>query len=128
MCAVFAQQDKRIKTAAFLAATSHVDEAIRLQWPGEPMKKAARSAEPTIRVVRCPCCRSLLYSLSTMEPGGVAGWQLTKDSPEVKHDKDGPYMKCPKCSRRVALLKSKPSPGEPPIQVARNQKCDRVLR
>ena len=91
------------------------------------MKKQARTAEPTIRVVRCPCCKSLLYSLSTVSPGGEHGWELTKDSPEVKHDKDGPYMRCPKCARRVALLKNKPGKGEPPVQVVRNQKCDRVL-
>jgi hypothetical protein len=87
------------------------------------MKKTG--SEPTIRVVRCPCCRALLYTLSTVSGGG---WELTEDSPRIKHDKDGPYMKCAKCSRRIALLKNRPGKGEPAFHVVPNQKCDRVLR
>lgn len=85
-------------------------------------------AEPTLRSIRCPCCRSILYTLSTVVPGGKDGWQLTKDSPEVQNDRDGPYMKCRKCSRRIALTRNRPGKGEPPIQVVPNQKCDRFLR
>ena len=89
--------------------------------------KRTTGSEPTIRVVRCPCCKALLYTLSTVA-GGSGGWELTEDSPRVRHDKDGPYMKCAKCSRRIALLRNRPGKGEPPYHVVPNQKCDRVLR
>ena len=90
--------------------------------------KSSGGAEPTLRSIRCPCCRAILYTLSTTAPGGKGGWDLTKDSPRVETDRDGPYMKCRRCSRRIALTRNRPGKGEPPIQVVPNQKCDRVLR
>lgn len=90
-------------------------------------RKSPGPAEPTLRSIRCPCCRAILYTLSTVAPGGKDGWQLTPDSPEMRTDRDGPYMRCRKCSRRIALARNRPGKGEPPIQVVPNQKCDRIL-
>ncbi len=84
--------------------------------------------EPTLRVVRCPCCKRPLYTLSTLSPRGEAGWQLTKDSPPLQKDRNGPFMKCPRCSRRIAIVKNRKAPGVPEFQVAANQKCDQILR
>jgi DNA-directed RNA polymerase subunit RPC12/RpoP len=84
--------------------------------------------EPTIRVVRCPCCKGPLYTLSTVSPRGEAGWQLANGGPELQQDRDGPFMKCPRCSRRIAIVKNRKSPGAPPFEVVVNQKCDQILR
>ncbi len=84
--------------------------------------------EPTVRVVRCPCCRNPLYTLSTLSPRAAQGWQLTKDSPQVQKDKDGPFMKCPQCSRRIAIVKGRKAEGAPEFEVVPNQKCDQILR
>ena len=83
--------------------------------------------EPTLRLVRCPCCTKPLYTLSTLSPSARDGWQLTGDSPPIQQDKDGPYMKCPQCLRRVALVRQK-AKGAPGFQVVAGQKCDRILR
>ena len=84
--------------------------------------------EPTIRVVRCPCCKKPLYTLSTVTPRATQGWRFTRDSPPVQKDKDGPFMKCRQCSRRIALVKPRAAEGAPDFEVAANQKCDRILR
>ena len=80
-------------------------------------------SEPTLRAVLCPCCKQLLYAL---EPHPVAGWGFTKDSPAIAHDKNGPYMKCPRCSRRIAMVKNGVK-GESPYLVAGKQACDQIL-
>ncbi len=84
--------------------------------------------EPTLRVVRCPCCKGPLYTLSTLSPRAEAGWQLTKDSPQIQKDRDGPFMKCARCSRRIAIVRMRKKPGTPDFEVAANQKCDQILR
>ena len=83
--------------------------------------------ESTLRLVRCPCCLAPLYTLATIAPSGAQGWELTPDSPRVELDKDGPYMRCKHCSRRIALLRER-AVGAPGFEVAAKQKCDRVLR
>jgi len=83
--------------------------------------------EPTLRLVRCPCCSKPLYTLATLSPSARDGWELTKDSPPVKQDNDGPYMKCAQCSRRIALVRQK-AKGAFGFRVATGQKCDRFLR
>jgi hypothetical protein len=83
--------------------------------------------EPTLKIVRCPCCSKPLYTLSTLSPSAKDGWELTKDSPPVQQDNDGPYMKCARCSRRIALVRQK-AKGSPGFRVATGQKCDRFLR
>ena len=82
--------------------------------------------EPTLRMVRCPCCRKPLYTLSTLAPSGDKGWELTKDSPPVERDRDGPYVKCRQCSRRIALVRGR-AKGAFAYEVAASQKCDRFL-
>jgi DNA-directed RNA polymerase subunit RPC12/RpoP len=81
-------------------------------------------AETTLRAVLCPCCKQLLYAL---EPHPIAGWGFSKDSPTVTTDKNGPYIKCLRCSRRIAMVKNGVS-GEAPYLVAAKQSCDQILR
>jgi len=80
--------------------------------------------EPTIRAVTCPCCRNFLFALEQAGNGGE--WKITKDSPAVQKDGEGSYMKCPNCSKRVALEKVAVGKSER-WAVAAAQKCDRVL-
>ena len=84
--------------------------------------------EATLRAILCPCCKQLLYALEPDAAGG--GWRLTKDSPAITNDQNGPFMKCPRCSRRIAMIKSSDSPerGDPPYFVAGKQACDKFLR
>ena len=58
---------------------------------------------------------------------GAAGY-LTKDSPPLQKDRNGPFIKCPRCSRRIAMVKNRKKPGVPEFEVAANQKCDQILR
>ena len=80
-------------------------------------------SDPTLRAILCPCCKQLLYAL---EAHPINGWGFTKDSPTVANDKNGPYVKCPRCSRRIAMVKNGVS-GEAPYQVAARQSCDQFL-
>lgn len=82
--------------------------------------------EPTQRLVRCPCCKAPLYTLTTVKPGGQAGWELAKDSPPIEKDDNGPYMKCRHCSRRIGVVKDGRSPAG--FRVPPGQKCDQILR
>jgi len=68
----------------------------------------------------CPCCRKILYSL---QPGGNgAAWEATAESPRIKHDNTGPFLRCPHCSRRIAIVVS-PEYADEPFFVAANQNC-----
>lgn len=80
--------------------------------------------DATVRATLCPCCLNLLFAL---ELSSQEGWRLTKESPPMQNDNDGPFMKCPRCSRRIALFRNSEK-GEAPFQVAANQKCDRILK
>lgn len=79
--------------------------------------------EITLRAILCPCCKQLLYAL---EVHPVTGWGFSKDSPPIVRDKNGPYMKCPRCSRRIAMIKNGVS-GEAPYLLARHHGCDQIL-
>lgn len=91
-----------------------------------PAGKGTGAAEPTLRVIRCPCCKGPLYTLSTVAPQGLKGWRLTEDSPRIQNDKDGPFMRCARCSRRIAIVKERAA-GAPGFEVAAGQKCDKIL-
>ena len=54
------------------------------------------------------------------------GWRLTEDSPRIQNDKDGPFMKCPHCARRIAIMRERAA-GAPGFEVAAGQKCDKIL-
>lgn len=97
----------------------------RASGVGLPPYNLAAMAEPTLRLIRCPCCRTPLYTLKTIKPGGTEGWQLSEDSPSVHKDKNGPFIKCAKCSRRIAIVKNRKAPAG--LEVAANQKCDQFL-
>lgn len=83
-------------------------------------------SETTLRAVLCPCCKQLLYAL---EPDERDGWRMTPDSPAVATDRNGPFIKCRRCSRRIAMLRMRDSyeRGEPPYSVAGKQPCDQIL-
>lgn len=82
--------------------------------------------EPTIRVVTCPCCKSMLFALEMDKADARAGWQITKDSPELKKDGDGHYMKCGTCSKRIALERIS-GMGMDSWRLAAAQNCNQVL-
>jgi hypothetical protein len=53
---------------------------------------------------------------------GRNSWRLTKDSPSIRRDAQGSFMKCPRCAKRIglALGDELPSPG---FEVAPQQDC-----
>ena len=60
-------------------------------------------AEPRMRVetAECPCCDGELYVKVAMEDGI---FRPHKTHPPIKQDKQGHFMKCPHCSKRIALI------------------------
>ena len=72
-----------------------------------------------IREVKCPFCGHTLYRMGAVAPGVGA---KTLDSPHVECDAKGDFMKCPHCSRRVAMERITTGAGLPGIRVAPNQK------
>jgi hypothetical protein len=85
-----------------------------------------RPMEPTIRAITCPCCRQILYALE-MNPAGTGNaWKMTADSPAVQNDTEGQFMKCGKCSKRIAIERISRS-GVDTWTVSAKQSCDRVL-
>jgi len=80
--------------------------------------------ERSIKLIACPCCRAPLYSL---EWNGVTSkWQPTKDSPRLRHDAEGSFIACLRCSRRVAMVAA-PSYAEEPFFIAARQSCKRCV-
>jgi hypothetical protein len=71
-------------------------------------------------VVPCPCCGKPLY--------GVYGPQSTvlEGSQPVRADKDGRFLKCVHCKRRIAMSRDPKFP-HPEYFVSPVQKCDQVL-
>jgi hypothetical protein len=82
--------------------------------------------EPTIRAITCPCCRQFLYALEMDTANKAEGWKMTADSPPVREDPDGYFMKCGQCSKRVAIEKISRF-GVDTWAISAAQKCDSVL-
>jgi hypothetical protein len=81
----------------------------------------AATTDISQRSFLCPCCRKILYSLRPGETGAAA-WEPSSESPRVNHDNTGPFLKCPSCSRRIAIVVS-PEYADEPFFVAANQNC-----
>jgi hypothetical protein len=86
------------------------------------LRSAAVAATTDIsqRSFLCPCCRKILYSLQPGENG--AAWEPTAGSPRIKHDNTGPFLKCPHCLRRIAIVVS-PEHADEPFFLAASQNC-----
>ncbi|HYY61152.1 MAG TPA: hypothetical protein VE756_07175 [Burkholderiales bacterium] len=80
----------------------------------------AATTDISQRSFLCPCCRKILYSLRPGENG--TAWAPTKESPGIKHDIAGPFLRCPNCSRRIAIVVSLEYADEP-FFIAANQNC-----
>lgn len=81
-----------------------------------------------MQTVPCPCCNKVLYRLvlKQAEGGGDAVWLTTTDSPRVEDDKQGYFIKCPHCSKRVAMIEVPGIPGTS-FEVSPDQKCNQTL-
>jgi len=77
--------------------------------------------DETLRAVLCPCCGKLLCALEFNDKG--QRWHFTRDSPELKHDHAGLYMKCGKCGRRVAFASTS---GATPFELGPVQGCEQL--
>ena len=64
----------------------------------------------------------MLYALGLDMAAAGASWEMTKDSPAVRQDRDGHFVDCPSCSKRVALEKITVE-GQPRWLVSAKQKC-----
>lgn len=82
--------------------------------------------ETTLRVVNCPCCKRILYALSLDRADDTATWNMTKDSPDVRQDGEGYFLRCDHCMKRITIEKVGPL-GKGRWLVSKGQKCDRVL-
>jgi uncharacterized protein YbaR (Trm112 family) len=80
----------------------------------------------TLRVVNCPCCKKMLFALSLDRSDAGATWQMTKDSPDVRQDREGNYLRCDNCMKRVAIEQAGPA-GHARWIVSKLQKCDKTL-
>jgi DNA-directed RNA polymerase subunit RPC12/RpoP len=80
--------------------------------------------DPTSRSFLCPCCSNILYSLEPDEKTGR--WLPTDESPALRHDQHGPFIRCPRCSRRVGIVLS-PEHADEPFFVAAAQDCRRMV-
>jgi len=67
--------------------------------------------DPTLKIVPCPCCKSVLYTLKPKDESDSVTWRLTADSPTIRKDPQGSFMNCPRCARRIALASGDESPG-----------------
>lgn len=78
--------------------------------------------ERTLRIINCPCCGSVLYTLRLEGTSGTKTWRLTKDSPSIKADHLGSFMNCARCAKRITLTigDELQSPG---FEVAPLQDC-----
>jgi hypothetical protein len=78
--------------------------------------------DPTLKVVNCPFCRSVLYTLACDESSEPPTWRLTKDAPTIRSDRGGAFIRCARCQRRVALVMGDEleSPG---FELAPRQHC-----
>jgi hypothetical protein len=82
--------------------------------------------ETTLRVVNCPCCKKMLYALSLDRADSGAAWQMTKDSPDVRFDSEGYFVRCDHCMKRIAIEQTT-AEGKARWLIARKQDCNRVL-
>ena len=78
--------------------------------------------DETLRAISCPCCRRLLCALEL--DGKAKRWKFTADSPELKHDASGLFMKCGKCGRRVNFVSTLSSAM--PFELAALQECGQL--
>jgi hypothetical protein len=58
----------------------------------------------TLKIVNCPCCKSVLYTLTPHVSNGKPTWRLSKDSPTIRKDGEGSFMKCGRCGKRIGLV------------------------
>ena len=79
-----------------------------------------------LKEVACPCCSKPLYVVAKVTKKGGSTWLITDSSPSVETDSLGHFIKCPHCSKRVAM--------EPEIKLQGSgfhlspvQKCDQTL-
>lgn len=78
-----------------------------------------------LKEVPCPCCRRPLYVLIKVTKGDSI-WLVTENSPRVENDNKGPFIKCPSCSKRVAMEPDISLQGSG-FHVAPVQRCDETL-
>ena len=76
----------------------------------------------TLKIVNCPCCKSVLYTLTPDPSKSPHTWRLSKDSPMIRKDGEASFMKCGRCGKRIALVMADelPTPG---FKLAPGQNC-----
>ena len=67
----------------------------------------------------CPCCGGVLFTLGALAEsvGAVA------DGPVISHDKDGAFMCCRHCRKRVVFEPVAPGQAETTYRVGDTQLC-----
>ena len=81
---------------------------------------------PTTDIMLCPCCKGILYKQST--PVAKKADIRRRAGPPIQVDAEGYYMKCPHCSKRVAVKMISPVPRSGRgFKLDETQACDRIL-
>jgi DNA-directed RNA polymerase subunit RPC12/RpoP len=61
--------------------------------------------------VACPCCGKVLYKLYAQQRGREAPiFLVLPGSQDMQEDKDGHFLRCVHCKKRIAML---PDPSHP---------------
>ena len=78
--------------------------------------------ERTLRIINCPCCKSILYALKLDTRNDKEMWRLSQDSPMLRNDANGAFMMCSRCNKRIRLRMSDEleSPG---FELSSEQDC-----
>ena len=74
-----------------------------------------------IKAVLCPCCKEVLYRLSLQESDGI--WVKTTDRPPIHNDKEGNFITCPHCSKRIAMAPVTGDLSGGVFEIAQDQIC-----
>lgn len=73
--------------------------------------------------VLCPCCEKILFKIVPIEqPNGKVIEYGVNTNPKIETDNKGPFMKCPHCLRRIAMIRAIDAPVES-YDLDENQQC-----
>lgn len=81
-----------------------------------------------VAAIECPCCKGTLYKQILVDGGnGRALWMREKGTTAIQNDAHGIFMKCPQCSKRIALEETAADPSGKGFLISQHQKCDHIL-
>ncbi len=78
--------------------------------------------------VSCPCCDEQLYRTTSVRGANGKAMNLgSATNPSIDHDKNGEFMKCSHCRRRISMKRLPEDGNGAAWDINPIQKCDRKL-